>query len=1191
MSDNLFNYTFNINTESAQNEVLTALDKVRYIPPVPESFFFADLDNFPHQIEEDGFGPVVGHETTKFRITSQFNITTQRAAYATTDGHLFFAPHGDDPDKVNIFLRPSKPVDIGVKIKFFVYRGILKSNIFTNAGGTNNLKLINHDPTTNLDFVNRLWNEYKEYNNLTNSTDPIEFNASELGYNASNPNDLKIIKTFFKSANGNSSESYNLARVSMGDSLGFFGPTKLGFEIVVDFGDYEQETSETGFDLDFKYACAKECILNLSGTNTPFVVGDIPVVPNVYAGISTKIFRENIYHFIDPAAYYGAHITQFGMKHGKVNTNIHIPGTGSVNENYAFYQDDIYYYIVSKFFTSNKIYLYILGKRGRSYNFYNETPFMPPSGPIQPAPDLTSTVTSYPPAEDFASNGWPIKILDDVNNPSYFTYSINSANNSFTRINFFLNYLMPTTDPFFNNCFYIRNTFNVERFKEFTVGEDANHTRTILKSPFYKPNSGVGLPIANFMYAIYSRNIDYSKYYNDLIGPIDVSGIYEPEDFETAEGNKVQWLIYNKPKMYHIANSNILGEMKVVFEGSGTDTAPSTDTRTRLYLIYPTDSDDPNFIKRYPFVSGCDIIDDKNTFAKSVYENKLNQNNSDIRIWRGSILDDGVSVDVLAVRNLIYDSDNVSNFIQIGLTQIEFNTINSGAPDNLKFNTFFHLDEVAVVSNDDYKKYQLGITYDNSNGDQVTYINTTNPVFLYSIDGKFFTTSNYVAQFAHSETFANIAVEFLPFTITDPILNPNNEEWYLKYGFDWMRKLNENYNGQNFPPFRNILGTIPTQTDSNDPTTGTFVPDYIMYNNLKVGEYNAIPLDWRIDNSDNDIEYFSSWLSLVKDNNKIYTVRLRIKTGNILPQTLRINYNTSLLKLSCPLDPNNSSHQNNANSNVGPNKTVFLNIDVNQLVTNSYNETTLNITLKETNSGAIPFKKELTVVSRKINDPTERIAGILNLFTDDKEREKKEEKLLFVPVSLQLPSGVASYNQTQLSNQIHFLRNYLRQALIDIDVEWYPTTLNIGNLPASYYDTINGIINIIGVNATVPNSIPLNKYLKQILGSKGRRVVFFINNIGGNFNNNGIFNQLGGFATGIGSDVVMFQIAQNDETTLAHEVLHSLGIPHTFSKLSKNSLYVYQGLQTDNIMDYTPVTRSTYHWQWLIARKNVKKLK
>ncbi|MCD8518916.1 MAG: hypothetical protein LRY32_04955 [Flavobacterium sp.] len=191
------------------------------------------------------------------------------------------------------------------------------------------------------------------------------------------------------------------------------------------------------------------------------------------------------------------------------------------------------------------------------------------------------------------------------------------------------------------------------------------------------------------MYAIYSRNIDYSKYYNDLIGPIDVSGIYEPEDFETVEGNKIQWLIYNKPKMYHIANSNILGEMKVVFEGSGTDIEPSTDTRTRLYLIYPTDSDDPNFIKRYPFVSGCDIIDDKNTFAKSVYENKLNQNNSDIRIWRGSVLDDGVSVDVLAVRNLIYDSDNVSNFIQIGLTQIEFNTINAGAPDNLRFNTFF----------------------------------------------------------------------------------------------------------------------------------------------------------------------------------------------------------------------------------------------------------------------------------------------------------------------------------------------------------------------------------------------------------------------------------------------------------------------------------------------------------------------
>ena len=190
MSDNLFNYTFNVNTVSSQSEVLDALEKGRNIPPVPESFFFADLDNFPQQVDEGGFGPVLGHDTTKFRITSKFNITTQKAAYATTDGHLFFAPHGDDPDKVNILLRPSKPLDIGVKIKFFVYRGILKSSIFKDVttGNTINLKLTDHDPTTNLPFINRLWDEYKEYNDLQNSINPIEFNARELGYNASDSN-------------------------------------------------------------------------------------------------------------------------------------------------------------------------------------------------------------------------------------------------------------------------------------------------------------------------------------------------------------------------------------------------------------------------------------------------------------------------------------------------------------------------------------------------------------------------------------------------------------------------------------------------------------------------------------------------------------------------------------------------------------------------------------------------------------------------------------------------------------------------------------------------------------------------------------------------------------------------------------------------------------------------------------------
>ncbi|WP_291131740.1 hypothetical protein [Flavobacterium sp. UBA7682] len=1200
MSDNLFNYTFNINSQSTQDGVLEAINRGRFATSVPKSYFFADLSVFPNQVTGDAFGPVPTDQTNQFRITSKFNITAPTKAYATTDGHLFFAPHGNDTTKVNIFLRPSKPVDVGVKIKYFVYRGILKANIFTDAGGSGNLKLINHDPTTNLAFVNRVWNEYKEFNNLTNSTDPIEFKAKELGYDATNPNDLKIIKTFFKNNAGDPTTSYNLARVNMGDQIGFFGPTTMGFEIVVDFGDYEQETAETGFDLDFAYASATECVLNISGSNPAFVAGNIPAIPSIYAGINPKIFRENIYHFIDPAAFYGAHITHNKeKKEGKILTN-----TVFATDKDNTFQESVYSRILqSKFFTANTIYLYIFGKRGRSYNFYNETPLTSNTGPIQPAPDVTfpsPTPPVYPPPQNFETFGWPILIIDNLNNTNYLNDIIrhnadNTTNPDASKkaVNFFLDYFQASTNGDLST-FYLRNALNVCRFIKFDgTDPNPNHLRIHLESPFSFSNNN--LPISNFLYASYNRTIDYLHYYNNLLGPIDVSGIYEPEDFETAQGSAIQWLIYNKPKMYHIANSNILGEMKVVFEGSGTNA-------TRLYMIYPTDSDDPNFIKRYPFVSGCDIVDDANTFAKVVYDNKLNQlKNNDIRIWKGNVLDNGTSVDVLAVRNLIYDGDNVSNFIQLGLTQAEFDTLSAGAPDVLRFNSFFHLNEIAVVSIDNYKKYQLGITYENISGTLVTYVNATTPVFVYSIDGKFFSTSTYAQQFAHSETFANVAVEFLPFSTT----NANNI-WDGDYGFDWMRKTTGGVVGLNyrFPPFSTIMGTIPTQTDGNDPATGTFVPDTVMYNNLKVGEYNAIPLNWRNGITDNDIEYFTAWLSISKGQD--HTVALSMKIGNTVPTSLTLKFYSNIFQLSSP----------NAVVQSVPGAVDFektLSFNVGSLPPNSVFTSILRIEYLDVPS-TVNSQEQFVVMATNAGSPTGRIAGILNLFTKTRQNklERKPLKINFVPVSVNLPGIPVQYSEGALTGIIPTLKSdlerFLDHAQIKAEVIWTSQLVITDNL-ANCLDPQGVLLGNPGI--PIGNSLTneLHIYLKEKLKTRDGDIygsfmtIFFINTPGGIRNPNNTTTVLGGYSSGIGSDIVVFRLNANNRTTVSHEVLHSLGVPHTFDKTSDESLFVYKGYGTENIMDYTdpappapstpiqtPVIspkHSTFHWQWLLARKNI----
>jgi len=1198
MSDNLFNYTFNINTESSQSEVLDSLNKGRHFSPAPESFFFADLNNFPSQDIGDGFGPVNGFETSKFRITSKFNITTSKKAFATTNGRLFFAPHGNSNDKVNVFLKPSTPINVGVNIKYFVYRGIKIDSLFeTYADG---IKVIQRDDPKATIFLKRIWEEYLKQNSINYSNSTV-FKAEELGYSTDSSLFGEITEKFFKN------NIFNLPLIKQGEEFGSFEDT-IGFEIVVDFGDYEQEKHESGFELDFSYVNAIECILNLQGNNPLFVAG------NKQTSISPKLFKENIYHFIDPAAFYGAHISHEGaMPHGKIFSNVIFDVDKS-----SRYQSSVYNRFVNKFSTANNIYLYILAKRGRSYNFYNETPLTAYTGAIIPAPNVTfpsETPPNYPPPEDYQTCEWPIKIINNSNgsnfyNPNYISSLIrknsdgsDSPHKSKKVVHFFLDYFQTSIQGNLSSFFLI-NSLNIKRFYRVDAfEEDPNKLRIVLESPLSFYDNAI--QISNFIYAAYNRSVDYQHYYNNLIGPIDVTGIFEQEDFSSAEGTRLQWLTYKKPKIYHIANSDLIAEMKVIFEGEGDDTNLSTDSRTRLYIIYPIDSNDPNYIKRTPFTSGCDIVTKKNSFTSLVYDNKLNKQKSDIRIWKGSVKDDDQLINVLAVRNLIYDSDNISNFIQLGLTEIEYNRLAIDAPDELRFNVFFHLTEVDIDSIDNYQKYQLGITYDDSEGNLVTYTNTSEPVFVYSIDGKFFSTNNYASQFEHAETFGNVAVEFLPYSVSN-----QDNIWDGEYGFDWMRKTTQGIGNLRFPPFSNIMGTIPTQTDGNDPATGTFVLDKIMYNNLKVGEYNAIPLNWRISPSDNDIEYFSSWLSISKGQER--TLRLSIKIGNSIPTSLKIKFKNNVFNITSPLAT--------VEQNVSPGIN-HLNFDLNQLTTNSIMTTTLILKYLDI-SMIISDVEQLFVVSTSINETKEKVSGILNLFTKTRNNtiNEKNLKIKFVPISVPLPNIPLQYTQSVLTSPttgsptlIDDVKRFLRHAQINAEIAWLDQLIihdDSSNPLTNCLDSLNRLIGNPGTTFGNSNKDQLHLFLKEKLTARENNsfndsmIIFFINYLGGIRNDDNTTTQLGGYSSGIGSDVVIFQMGVNNRVVVSHEILHSLGVPHTFDKTDENSLYVYKGYNTENIMDYvnpsppanpSPIQdqvlsarHSTYHWQWLIARKNVK---
>jgi len=70
--------------------------------------------------------------------------------------------------------------------------------------------------------------------------------------------------------------------------------------------------------------------------------------------------------------------------------------------------------------------------------------------------------------------------------------------------------------------------------------------------------------------------------------------------------------------------------------------------------------------------------------------------------------------------------------------------------------------------------------------------------------------------------------------------------------------------------------------------------------------------------------------------------------------------------------------------------------------------------------------------------------------------------------------------------------------------------------------------------------------------------------------------------------------SQNNDTTAAHEVVHSVGIAHTFANIEADAAahITYEAKKTDNIIDYahlegTGTRRSTYRWQWAIMNATV----
>ncbi|GGG67368.1 hypothetical protein [Epilithonimonas arachidiradicis] len=834
---NFFDFNFNIvdnssNINSPANGSSYGYTGSGAIAKKPFSHFFTEPDLIDNQTADMAFGPQGNTDVEKqkkFLLTNIFKAkeNTKPKAYAVTKGILFIVPQKGNANLVNVFLKPITPVDIGLKVKYYVYRSIKAENIIDSGDFK---KIIGKNDEKTLGFIKKIWDEFQEFHQL-NDTDPnLIIYSEKLGISQEETSNYS---SFF------TKDKFSLPIINRGDHIGNFN-TEFGFEIVVDEGDFAQDKNDTGFEFEDDFFTAKKCILNIDSDNGEYEYGDRPFVLPIQneqpKRMSINIFRESVYKFLDPVAYYGSHITANSA------TN---KGTIFIKESESYSDPKIIYEkIIIKFFNSKKTYLYIKNCNNRSYNFYKKA--------LKP-------LKINGKEENFNYSEWPIKCLEKE-----FIYRISFENISTINCAVFCNIGIPNSS----------NGNGLYGAKELLIdSKDPTSKSTIL---FTIPNSA-NIPFSSIIYLSYT---DETNVLNKLFGNINLKTIFEKEDFKGGTGSFVNHL---RPILIKEGDNIGFYQTKLVLDGeyiSSTDpenTTPTLEqlsTNLRTYILFPQITTLGN--DSFKLSAGYyNTPKDAEDYCKNIY--------GEGEIWRGIIKD---SVDVNSLLYRRKDNDEGMPIYQLGITQKDYRALIDDVyrKDNNATNLFFHFENYQVSGNSSFIIYDVKIQFDTENGASDFSDETLS---LYTVDNYFFFTIDYSTHFITKEyfkEFAEIAVDFLPINLS----TTNNG---YECGFDYIGfEGRENYNEVIGKYYNKSSGKLEN-LDVSKATDYEFrkkINDYLM---LLSRNYNHKPTLWRT----NPPFHTDSFITLYPL--KETTIRLNFtKIRN--PTKLFIRYNRKYISIN-----------------------------------------------------------------------------------------------------------------------------------------------------------------------------------------------------------------------------------------------------------------------------------------------------
>jgi len=230
--------------------------------------------------------------------------------------------------------------------------------------------------------------------------------------------------------------------------------------------------------------------------------------------------------------------------------------------------------------------------------------------------------------------------------------------------------------------------------------------------------------------------------------------------------------------------------------------------------------------------------------------------------------------------------------------------------------------------------------------------------------------------------------------------------------------------------------------------------------------------------------------------------------------------------------------------------------------------------------------KEHIKVSFKDNENIKYICGKLEVLPN----KIKEIDVIKVRVTSQAHRAAGGFS----SDDLKMLKNALKQGYVkftDIEVDLNPT-VDDPNWFNSYFDSHGRVTNNNALMLDLLNNLN-NRLISQNLTTpihpsfdetriRNAQKIYSINETA---------NGYGGYS--IESQRACVLVTGHSPSTAPHELLHSLGLPHTFTVKEaaglKTSDYTYFARKTENIMDYSHTEgierRMLNHWQWKVINK------